>query len=112
HVMPLYPFADARIEIDGSVPELGRAPCAIGPERLDHRDLTRHRMHSASLQISRGAASARRPVARVDHDRLAHYHAIQLQAVYGLAVGIEVAWRVDVGTDVAVHREQRVHAVH
>src|SRR5439155_19490560 len=94
------PLADARLQMDGVRPEFRLAPGAVGPQGLDHRDLAGPWAHAALLQVLRGDALAGLLRAHVDHHRLAHYQPLEGGAVDGLAVGVEVPRRVDVGPDV------------
>src|SRR6185436_12256452 len=102
HTLAFDPLPDARLKVNGVVPELRLAKGAIRPRRLDHGDLSGARLHAGLLQIVTGDAFARRLVADIDHNRFAHDDAFERDFTHRSTVGIEVPRRVDVCADVGV----------
>jgi hypothetical protein len=94
-----------------SAPELRLAPGAVRPQRLDHGDLPRLGPDAGALEIGGGHPLAHRLAAHVEHDRLAHDQTMERKRVDRAAVGIEVARRIDMCSDMGIQREDRVHAV-
>ena len=91
------------------VPERGCAPGPVGPQRLDDGDLAGSRNDAGPFQVLAADARAGGLAADIEHDSLAHHQPIERQFVDRVSVAEKMPGRVDMGADMSVQRQHRVH---
>ena len=109
HAAGRRPLAHARLEMDGVVPERGCAPGPVGPQRLDDSDLAGRRNDTGPLQVVAADAGAGGLAADIQHHRIAHHQTVERKLVHRAAVRQKMPGRVDMGPDMGVQGEHRIH---